>query len=130
MDLNAEIIREHSKAVALRLRVAPAFGMSCRTAIVWAAGPGAVLPVEKFLDIVCAFHPNQYAFIREAHDLARTRIIAELLRERLTDVLPTESIENEPPMSLLMAQLQDVADEDEEAASPRTALFAPPTMSR
>ncbi len=61
MDLNAEIIREHSKAVALRLRVAPAFGMSSRTAIMWAAGPGAVLPVEKFLDIVCAFHPNQYA---------------------------------------------------------------------
>jgi hypothetical protein len=130
MDLNAEIVREHSKAVALRLRVAPAFGMSCRTAIVWAAGPGAVLPVEKFLDIVCAFHPNQYSFIREAHDMARTRIIAELLRERVTDVLPTELIEIEPPMALLMAQLQESSDEDEEAESPHTAVFVPSPLSR
>ena len=130
MDLNAEIVREHSKAVALRLRVAPAFGMSSRTAIMWAAGPGAVLPVERFLDIVCAFYPNQYAFIREAHDMARTRIIAELLRERLTDVLPTEAIEIEPPMALLMAQLQDSSDDDELAVMPRTTAFAPTILSR
>jgi hypothetical protein len=103
--------------------------MSSRTAIVWAAGPGAVLPVEKFLDIVCAFHPNQYSFIREAHDMARTRIIAELLRERLTDVLPTESIEIEPPLALLMAQLQDSGDDDD-ALSPRTAAYAPSPLSR
>ena len=128
MDLNAEIIREHSKAVALRLRVAPAFGMSPCTAIIWAAGPGAVLPVEKFLDIVCAFYPNQYQLIREAHDLARTRIIAELLRERLTDVLPTEAIEVEAPMSLLLAQLED--DKDGNASMPHTSPFAPTTLVR
>ena len=128
MDLNAEIVREHSKAVALRLRVAPAFGMSACTAIMWAAGPGAVLPVEKFLDIVCAFYPNQYHFIREAHDQARTRIIAQLLRERLTDVLPTEAIEVEAPMALLLAQLED--DKDGNAVMPHTSPFAQTTLVR
>jgi hypothetical protein len=130
MDLNAEIIREHTKAVALRLRVAPAFGMSSTTAIMWAAGPGAVLPVEKFLDIVCAFFPNQYRFSREAHDLARTRIIAELLRERLTEVLPTESIEVEPPMALLLAQLEDERDDSRSGTSHDSSTFAPTTLVR
>lgn len=126
MDLNAEIVREHTKAVALRLRIAPSFGMSASTAIVWAAGPGAVLPVQKFLDIVCAFYPNQYAFSREAHDLARTRIIAELLRDRFADVLPTEAIEIEAPPALLIADLEAAR----EAAADEDAQAFPPTAIR
>ena len=62
------------------------------------------------------------------HDLARTRIIAELLRERLTDVLPTESIEIEPPMALLIAQLEDGGDD--ESVMPPTVAFVPSTLSR
>ncbi len=61
--------------------------------------------------------------------MARTRIIAELLRERLTDVLPTESIEIEPPLALLMAQLQDWRRR-RRRMSPRTAAYAPSPLSR